>query len=318
MNHLKKYITLILTIFLTTSFFSFAANAEELFIPTNGDYLSPIMAGESSKGLFQYKASLENYIESDEFKTAQPREREIAVKELITNEIADIGIRILSDLPAISNSGKSYLEENLGSAIENKIKSLRVAADVLRDSGYPELENLVTTGLLEAHDLYIFEYGGESLCEEHVEERCPAFKTMYLVDLIEKLPTEQIKNGLLEIIRSFSSLETIPSNPAVCLNPKDADKKRTHVTDSAMFCGMIRSSRVRKAIKNGVSYYSTGNQDPTHSCTSINLNLVKVQGDRGGLKVQVDPNKESFVVDSLGNRITITNTELKLIQEALE
>lgn len=91
-----------------------------------------------------------------------------------------------------------------------------------------------------------------------------------------------------------------------------------HAGNKSLFCGMTQSNKVRKAIKNGISYFSTGNQDKTHSCSSISLNLIKVRGVRGGVEVQLDPNRESFVVDTSGKRTNIRSTEFKLIQEALK
>lgn len=203
MIHFKKSFTAAFSIFLTIGIFT-AAYAEEIYLPMNGDYLSPVRNQQYVHNTTQYKAVLEDYIEGDKFKTSQPHERENSVKKLLNEEIGDIGIRILS----------SSEEESSWSVVDNKLEGLRVLADVLRDSGYPELENLVTSGLLEAQDLYIFEDEGNSLCGEHPEERCPAFKTMYLVDLIEKIPNEEMKNRLMEIIETFSSFQAIPSNPA--------------------------------------------------------------------------------------------------------
>lgn len=310
-------------IFAFSLMFSFCAGSfvyanPPIYLPGNGSFLT--LAGGEFNSLFSYKAMLEDYVETDEFRTSSQEEREVATRQLLNDEIKDIAIRIESLVNEIKSARENDPSNNdfdsFWSPIETKLKSLRIAADVLKDSGYQDLANLIVSGLTEVQDLRIFNEDG-SLCDYETEEECPASKPIFLADLIKKIENAKVRHNSMNMIEGFSNLQAIPERTAARLTPRDTEQKeQVFKQNDAFFCGMMKSRRARNSIRNGISYFSAGNQDPTHTCRTINLYLTKINGSLNN--VQLDPSRESFIEDSSGKKIKIGPAEFKMIKETIK
>ncbi|MGZ3774065.1 MAG: hypothetical protein ACXVCN_10130 [Bdellovibrio sp.] len=281
----------------------------------NGDILSSVEDGDYIKNINQYKAYLEDYVEGQDFEILSFIEKEKAVSKLVDAEVGDISLRILRQLQRDSGSQSIH---QLGEEIENKLQSLMALSDVLSQSHYPQLEVLVNSGVQEPRDLYIFQDDGQSLCERHDESSsCRGHKRIFLRELIEKIPNDDVKNRLIEIVQNFSVKREIPEKTASCLNSeKTYENSVLENKDSSTFCGITHSHKIHKAVRKGISVFA--GQEPEYTCLSVNLNLIKVSDSNGRSFVGLDPNKTSYLLDGLGKRVNIGNEEFKQIQKELE
>lgn len=315
---MKRSTAASLSLFLFGLLIFSVAKSEEIELPMNGDLMmnKEVVYAGNIDSLSKYKAAVEDKTHADEFKNSNYQDKENSVKNLLKSEITDIAYRVHSKIAELETQEYPNSEE-YWSDIERKIMSLRISADVLKEENYPDLEDMIISGILEAHEVSIFNDDG-SLCDVPPDETCPGSKVMYLVDIIKMVKNEQAQEKLLSVIGNFAHLQALPDRPALCLNPEDENEQNQKQLGPSVYCGMLASHKVRKAIKNGISIISYGNKDSSHTCRAIQLNLKKIQNSNSSSSVQLDTSKENFVEDSAGNRIYIGPAEFKSIQAAVK